>query len=59
MESRSRLAEFRRHLVQFVQNARTEVRRDAEIHDELRESDRERAEELIRDEGWDDLRDKS
>jgi hypothetical protein len=59
MESRSRLAEFRHRLVRYVRSAREHGRAGVAVHDELREIDRRRAEELIRDEGWDELRDKS
>lgn len=55
MESHSRLAELRRRLVRYLRRARTGI----VVHDEPRETDRRRAEELIRDEGWDELRDKS
>lgn len=59
MESHSRLAELRRRLVRYLRRARDAGHTGIVAHDEPREIDRRRAEELIRDEGWDGLRDKS
>ncbi|HEY0155772.1 MAG TPA: hypothetical protein VGF28_00620 [Thermoanaerobaculia bacterium] len=59
MESDSRLADLRRRLVRYLRSARDAGRTGIVVHDEPRETDRRRAEELIRDEGWDRLRDES
>lgn len=59
MNSHSRLTELRRRLARYMRSARGGGLGDIAIHDELREIDQQRAEELVRDQGWDRLRDKS